>query len=68
MPPANGPRLPDPLVGMNEYRSRDHRSGLSLDEFVYGQGNPPPQVVKMDMEAVSAGTSRMRASWPRRAR
>jgi FkbM family methyltransferase len=24
--------------------------GISLDEFVYGQGNPPPQVVKMDIE------------------
>lgn len=24
--------------------------GLSLDEFVYGQGNPAPEVVKMDIE------------------
>jgi FkbM family methyltransferase len=24
--------------------------GISLDEFVYEQGNPPPQVVKMDIE------------------
>jgi len=24
--------------------------GISLDEFVYGQNNPPPQVVKMDIE------------------
>jgi FkbM family methyltransferase len=24
--------------------------GISLDEFVYGQGNPLPQVVKMDIE------------------
>jgi len=24
--------------------------GISLDEFVYAQGNPPPQVVKMDIE------------------
>jgi FkbM family methyltransferase len=24
--------------------------GISLDEFVYGEGNPPPQVVKMDIE------------------
>jgi len=24
--------------------------GISLDEFVYGQGNPAPQVVKMDIE------------------
>jgi FkbM family methyltransferase len=23
---------------------------ISLDEFVYGQGNPPPQAVKMDIE------------------
>jgi FkbM family methyltransferase len=25
-------------------------AGLSLDEFVYAQGNPPPQAVKMDIE------------------
>ena len=25
-------------------------NGLSLDEFVYADGNPPPQVVKMDIE------------------
>ena len=25
-------------------------AGLSLDEFVYAAGNPPPQVVKMDIE------------------
>jgi FkbM family methyltransferase len=24
--------------------------GLSLDDFVFGQGNPPPQVIKMDIE------------------
>jgi len=24
--------------------------GLALDDFVFGQGNPPPQVVKMDIE------------------
>jgi FkbM family methyltransferase len=24
--------------------------GISLDEFVYGQGNPAPQVIKMDIE------------------
>lgn len=24
--------------------------GLSLDDFIYTQGNPPPQVVKMDIE------------------
>ena len=24
--------------------------GLSLDEFVYSEGNPPPQVIKMDIE------------------
>jgi len=24
--------------------------GISLDEFVYGQSNPPPQAVKMDIE------------------
>jgi FkbM family methyltransferase len=25
-------------------------AGLSLDEFVYAEGNPPPQAVKMDIE------------------
>jgi len=32
------------------YRSEITVAGLSLDEFVYAQGNPPPQVVKMDIE------------------
>jgi FkbM family methyltransferase len=32
------------------YQSQVTVDGISLDEFVYGQGNPPPQVVKMDIE------------------
>ena len=32
------------------YQSELTVPGISLDEFVYGQGNPPPQVVKMDIE------------------
>ena len=34
----------------DQYQSEISVPGLSLDEFVYGQGNPPPQVVKMDIE------------------
>jgi len=33
-----------------QYKAEISVPGLSLDEFVYGQGNPPPQVVKMDIE------------------
>jgi len=33
-----------------QYASSITVPGISLDEFVYGQGNPPPQVVKMDIE------------------
>jgi FkbM family methyltransferase len=32
------------------YQSEITMDGISLDDFVYGQGNPPPQVVKMDIE------------------
>jgi len=32
------------------YESEVTVPGISLDEFVYGQGNPLPQVVKMDIE------------------
>jgi FkbM family methyltransferase len=32
------------------YRAEISVAGLSLDEFVYGQGNPPPAAVKMDIE------------------
>jgi FkbM family methyltransferase len=32
------------------YHSEITVEGISLDDFVYGQGNPPPQVVKMDIE------------------
>ncbi len=32
------------------YLSEITVDGLSLDEFVYAQGNPPPQVVKLDIE------------------
>lgn len=34
----------------DQYRSEVTVEGLSLDEFVYDRGNPPPQVVKMDIE------------------
>jgi FkbM family methyltransferase len=34
----------------DQYLSEVTIPGISLDEFVYGQGNPPPQVVKMDIE------------------
>jgi FkbM family methyltransferase len=33
-----------------QYQSEISVPGISLDEFVYGLGNPPPQVVKMDIE------------------
>lgn len=32
------------------YQAEITVEGISLDEFCYGQGNPPPQVVKMDIE------------------
>jgi FkbM family methyltransferase len=34
----------------DKYLSEVTVPGISLDEFVYKQGNPPPQVVKMDIE------------------
>ena len=34
----------------DSYQSEIIVRGISLDEFVYVQGNPPPQVVKMDIE------------------
>jgi FkbM family methyltransferase len=34
----------------DRYQSEVTVPGVSLDEFVFGQGNPPPQVVKMDIE------------------
>jgi FkbM family methyltransferase len=34
----------------DDYPSEISVPGISLDEFVFGQGNPPPQVVKMDIE------------------
>jgi FkbM family methyltransferase len=33
-----------------EYSQSTRVPGLALDDFVYVQGNPPPQVVKMDIE------------------
>jgi FkbM family methyltransferase len=32
------------------YRAEINVPGLSLDDFVFGQGNPPPAAVKMDIE------------------
>lgn len=34
----------------DQYRAEIVVEGVSLDEFVYGQGNPAPQVIKMDIE------------------
>jgi FkbM family methyltransferase len=34
----------------DQYQFEISVPGITLDEFVYGQGNPPPQVVKMDIE------------------
>ncbi len=34
----------------DQYPSEVSVPGISLDEFVYRQGNPPPQVIKMDIE------------------
>jgi FkbM family methyltransferase len=34
----------------DRYQAEVTVPGISLDEFVYGQGNLPPQVVKMDIE------------------
>jgi FkbM family methyltransferase len=34
----------------DQYKSEMTVPGISLDEFVYRYGNPPPQVVKMDIE------------------
>jgi FkbM family methyltransferase len=34
----------------DRYQSEVTVAGISLDEFVHGEGNPPPQVVKMDIE------------------
>jgi FkbM family methyltransferase len=34
----------------DKYQSEVIVPGISLDEFVYALGNPPPQVVKMDIE------------------
>ncbi len=34
----------------DQYQSEITVPGISLDEFIHGQGNPPPQVVKMDIE------------------
>ena len=33
-----------------QYKGQITVNGLSLDDFVYTQGNPPPQAVKMDIE------------------
>ena len=33
-----------------EYKQSIGVAGLALDDYVYTQGNPPPQVVKMDIE------------------
>jgi FkbM family methyltransferase len=34
----------------NSYQAEIEVPGISLDEFVFGKGNPPPQIIKMDIE------------------
>lgn len=34
----------------NAYQDEIEVPGVSLDEFVFGQGNPPPGIIKMDIE------------------
>jgi FkbM family methyltransferase len=34
----------------DKYQTEVNVPGISLDDFVYGRGYPPPQVVKMDIE------------------
>lgn len=34
----------------NAYQDEIQVPGISLDEFVFGQGNPPPHVLKVDIE------------------
>jgi FkbM family methyltransferase len=34
----------------NAYQDEIEVRGVSLDEFVFGQGNPPPHIIKMDIE------------------
>jgi FkbM family methyltransferase len=34
----------------NAYQGEIEVRGVSLDEFVFGQGNPPPRIIKMDIE------------------
>jgi FkbM family methyltransferase len=35
---------------LDQYAAAITVPGISLDEFVYAQGNPPPQAIKMDIE------------------
>jgi len=38
-------------AGRNDkYQNEVTVQGISLDEFVFGQGNPPPQIIKIDIE------------------
>lgn len=38
-------------AGRNDkYQNEVTVPGISLDEFVFGQGNPPPQIIKIDIE------------------
>lgn len=50
--PSGGMGKADGSAGRQkvEYSQAIDVQGLSLDGFVYGAGNPPPQVVKMDIE------------------
>jgi hypothetical protein len=33
-----------------DYQDKLDVAGISLDEFIFTQGNPPPQVIKIDIE------------------
>jgi FkbM family methyltransferase len=50
--PSGGMGKAEGSAGRQEiaYPGKITVEGISLDEFVYHQGNPPPQVVKMDIE------------------
>jgi FkbM family methyltransferase len=50
--PSGGTGKAEGSAGRQEiaYRSSLEVKGISLDQFVYQDGNPPPQVVKVDIE------------------
>jgi FkbM family methyltransferase len=50
--PSRGMGKLDGSAGRQEvdYQGSINVKGISLDDFVFGQGNPPPNLVKMDIE------------------